>query len=207
MPNWCNNSLSLVGPTKELKKLRQAYIDGALFEAILPVPKKLAEQQADGSDRPELVKEYGYSDWYSFATTEWGTKWDVGSDNAFSEVGEIVPNGNDDEIGETARWSFFFDTAWSPPIGIYEKLFEDGFEVYATYYEPGCDFAGIWDDGDDQGITVSEESDKFFEDDALGRELDNHYAILESREEYREMEREEVQEWYEEGVKETGLEV
>ena len=206
MPNWCNNSLSLVGPTEELKKLRQAYIDGTLFEAILPCPKKLLEQQADGSDRPELVKEYGYSDWYSFATTEWGTKWDVGSEDG-DMCEEIVPNGNDDEIGETARWSFFFDTAWSPPIGIYEKLFEDGFGVYATYYEPGCDFAGIWDDGDDQGITISEESDTFFEDDALGRELENHYGILESREEHRAMEREEVQEWYEDGVKETGLDI
>ena len=206
MPNWCNNSLSLVGPTEELKKLRQAYIDGALFEAILPVPKKLAEQQADGSDRPELVKEYGYSDWYSFATTEWGTKWDVGSEDG-DMCEEIVPNGNDDEIGETARWSFFFDTAWSPAIGIYDKLFEDGFEVYATYYEPGCDFAGIWDDGDDYCITLSEVSDNEFENDSRLIELDNHYGIIESREEYRAMEREEVQEWYEDGVKETGLDI
>ena len=206
MPNWCNNSLSLVGPTEELKKLRQAYIDGALFEAILPVPKKLAEQQADGSDRPELVKEYGYSDWYSFATTEWGTKWDVGSEDG-DMCEEIVPNGNDDEIGETARWSIFFDTAWSPAIGIYEKLMEQGFEVYATYYEPGCDFAGIWDDGDDYCITLSEVSDNEFENDSRLIELDNHYAILESREEYRAMEREEVQEWYEDGVKETGLDI
>ena len=206
MPNWCNNSLSLVGPTEELKKLRQAYIDGALFEAILPVPKKLAEQQADGSDRPELVKEYGYSDWYSFATTEWGTKWDVGSEDG-DMCEEIVPNGNDDEIGETARWSIFFDTAWSPAIGIYEKLMEQGFEVYATYYEPGCDFAGIWDDGDDYCITLSEVTDNEFETDSRLIELDNHYAILESREEYRAMEREEVQEWYEDGVKETGLDI
>ena len=206
MPNWCNNSLSLVGPTEELKKLRQAYIDGALFEALLPVPKKLAEQQADGSDRPELIKQYGYSDWYSFATTEWGTKWDVGSEDG-DMCEEIVPNGNDDEIGETARWSIFFDTAWSPAIGIYEKLMEQGFEVYATYYEPGCDFAGIWDDGDDYCITLSEVTDNEFETDSRLIELDNHYAILESREEYRAMEREEVQEWYEDGVKETGLDI
>ena len=90
---------------------------------------------------------------------------------------------------------------------MYEKLFEDGFEVYATYYEPGCDFAGIWEDGDDQGITLSDESDKFFEDDAMGRELENQYNILEDREMMRADSREEVQEWYEDGVKEVGLEV
>ena len=206
MPNWCDNSLSLVGPTKELKRLRQAYIDGELFEAILPCPKELKGTTADGSTNEDLVKKHGHSDWYSFATTEWGTKWDIGSEDG-DKCEEIVPNGNDDEIGETARWTFFFQTAWAPPIGVYEKLFEDGFEVYATYYEPGCDFAGIWEDGDDQGITLSDEPDKFFEDDTMGRELDNHYNILEGREMMRADSREEVQEWYEDGVKEVGLEV
>ena len=205
MPNWCNNSLSLVGPTEELKKLQQAFKDGRLFDAILPCPKELADVSADFSKRPELEEKYGHSDWYSFNTAEWGTKWDVGSDD--DDHGEIVPIGKDEVTGETARWSIFFDTAWSPAIGIYEKLFEQGFEVYATYYEPGCDFAGIWDDGDDYCITLSDVSDNEFETDGQLIELDNHYGILESRQEYRAMEREEVQEWYEDGVKETGLDI
>ena len=42
-------------------------------------------------------------------------------------------------------------------------------------------------------------------DSARLMELDNHYGIVESREEYRSMERDEVQEWYEEGAKEAGF--
>ena len=42
-----------------------------------------------------------------------------------------------------------FDSAWSPPIEAYARLFELGFEVYATYFEPGMCFAGIWDNGND----------------------------------------------------------
>ena len=79
------------------------------------------------------------------------------------------------------------------------KLVDNQYALSQTMTHTGEGFA--------QGITVSDEPDKFFEDDALGRELENHYGILESREEYRAMEREEVQEWYEDGVKEVGLDV
>ena len=43
-----------------------------------------------------------------------------------------------------------FDTAWSPPIGLYERLQVLGFYVRASYFEPGMGFAGRWIDGDDQ---------------------------------------------------------
>ncbi len=198
MPNWCNNSLSLVGPTEELKKLQQAFKDHRLFDAINPCPKELTETTADFSKRPELEEKYGHSDWYSFNTEEWGTKWDVGGDDY--EHGNIEPIGDN-----KAEWSIWFDTAWSPALGIYEKLKEQGFKVYATYYEPGCDFAGIWDDGDDYCITLSETSDDEFETDRMLIELDEQYGILESRAEHRAMERDEVQEWYEDGAKEAGF--
>ena len=29
-----------------------------------------------------------------------------------------------------------FDTAWSPPIGVYEAMVEQGWAVSATYFEP-----------------------------------------------------------------------
>ena len=67
------------------------------------------------------------------------------------------------------------------------------------YYET------IWEDGDDYCITLSEVDDNEFENDSRLMELDNHYAIVESREEYRSMERDEVQEWYEDGAKEAGF--
>ena len=136
MPNWCDNSLSLVGPTKELKRLRQAYIDAELFEAILPCPKELKDTTADGSTNEDLVKKHGHSNWYSFATTEWGTKWDSKPDDFFLD-------GDNMEI--------YFDTAWSPPIKFYTELFERfNFEVNATFVEQGANYIGYYVNGDYQ---------------------------------------------------------
>ena len=37
--------------------------------------------------------------------------------------------------------------AWSPPLGFYERLVVLGFDVQASYFEPGMSFAGTWDNG------------------------------------------------------------
>ena len=71
---------------------------------------------------------------YNVALEKWGTKWDV-------EPMDV------DFDGTTMSTSF--DSAWSPPVALYEYLVEQGFEVSANYYEPGMDYAGEWTDGDD----------------------------------------------------------
>ena len=71
---------------------------------------------------------------YNVALEKWGTKWDV-------EPLDV------DYDGTTLSTSF--DSAWSPPVALYEYLKDQGFEVSAGYYEPGMDFAGEWVDGDD----------------------------------------------------------
>jgi len=45
-----------------------------------------------------------------------------------------------------------FDSAWAPPVGLYEKLFELGYDIKATYWEPGMAFCGIWDNGTDNYV-------------------------------------------------------
>jgi hypothetical protein len=35
-----------------------------------------------------------------------------------------------------------FDSAWSPPIPVYEKMTEEGYEVEAKYEETGMGFEG-----------------------------------------------------------------
>ena len=81
----------------------------------------------------ELFRPIGEWD-RSTAIEKWGTKWDV-------EPLDV------DYDGTTLSTSF--DSAWSPPIALYEYLVEQGFEVSANYYESGLDFAGEWTDGDD----------------------------------------------------------
>jgi len=42
-----------------------------------------------------------------------------------------------------------FDTAWSPPIPVYDKLVDMGFEVSARYLDEGWMYIGEYIDGND----------------------------------------------------------
>jgi len=96
---------------------------------------------------------------YNVALEKWGTKWDV-------EVMDV------DFDGTTLSTSF--DSAWSPPVALYEYLVEQGFEVSANYYEPGMDYAGEWTDGDDFYLeNVSELARQ--DEDTIGK---REYEIL-----------------------------
>ena len=67
----------------------------------------------------------------------WGTKWDV------REIDVFEINEPDQTI------ELQFDTAWSPPLGVYEALMDKGFYIRAEYVDEGVGFAGEWIDGDD----------------------------------------------------------
>jgi len=73
---------------------------------------------------------YGYTDWYDWAVSEWGTKWNAGD----VTQGHVGANG----------FVIYFDTAWAPPVPVIEALidrFPDA-EIKLTYMEPGVGFAG-----------------------------------------------------------------
>jgi hypothetical protein len=53
-----------------------------------------------------------------------------------------------------------FDSAWSPPIAMYEFLYSEDWSVSAMYHEPGMGFAGRFEDG----------YDEYFEFDYTNRE-------------------------------------
>ena len=69
---------------------------------------------------------------YMWCVNNWGTKWDAG---------DVDIEYNDAEILELE-----FDTAWSPPEGIMEKLREKYPELsfQCFYDEPGCESAGYY---------------------------------------------------------------
>src|SRR5271155_1321112 len=50
---------------------------------------------------------YGYTYWYDWRLDQWGTKWNV-DDPVVSDEGNAL--------------TITFDTAWSPPLPIFEKL-------------------------------------------------------------------------------------
>ena len=129
MPNWCMNRLTISHEDKsKVDEFVAAYKSGTTCDHYLPTPRG-----ADG----DIVRDENHPDyWYRHNTSVWGTKWDFGGEDKFIE-----------QTGNNAIASF--DTAWSPPEGLYEHLVTLGFDVDATYCEPGVGFAGRWHNGED----------------------------------------------------------
>ena len=181
MPNWCNNTVEIrhEDPVM-LERVRTAFNNGALLAEFIPVPEELqitAGRTNNPDENQKIVdaeesnrEKYGYSNWYDFCVSEWGTKWDVGGDGA-------VPHDIDGGI------MISFDSAWSPPIAAYEKLTEMGFEIRAFYHESGMCFAGIWEDGFDDYYEFSD-MNSLEVADTLPEELDEMFCISEQMAEW-----------------------
>ena len=197
MPNWCNNNITITGPNKIIDKIEKIVKnekyekpEDGLLEYFYPMPKGLRDTTADGSKDKAMIKKYGYSSWYDWAVDNWSTKWDV-----HEFYGDNCDRNyiNDDE----SEISFGFDTAWAPPINAYEHFIDENSNVTirATYFEGGCDFMGIWDNGIDDCWTISDTApkgsiDKFWKTSA-GKELDDLYGLTENMAEYEAQQEEE----------------
>ena len=185
MPNWCNNGIEISheDPAK-LEALAQAVREGKFCNHVIPVPQELTETIAGsyGDDEKQAallaqtaanIAKYGVGNWYDFCVNRWGTKWDV---DAYEGENTKVEDG---------RLQFGFDSAWAPPIGIYEELVEQGFSVRAYYYEPGMAFVGKWEDGCDECYEYGGETSKTVRE-AIGDELDDYFCISEDMAQWEE---------------------
>ena len=197
MPNWCNNNVEISGPKKIIDQIEKIVDESknteghGLLNWMWPMPKELRDTTADFKEDKKMLKKYGHSDWYSWRTDNWCTKWEV---NEFYGV---------DRQGDTI--SFAFSSAWAPPTGAYthfitsmaEKNLDVSLKAY--YYEGGCDFMGCWDNGDDDCYAPSDykSTDDFWQD-GIGSTLDEMFNITESMAEYEaelEAEKEDVHEY------------
>jgi hypothetical protein len=139
MPNWCENSFTVSHKDPEMvRKFVDAVSEGNLCDTFLPMPEELKETTSPSPSNAALIEKYGASDWYSWCVENWGTKWDVCDGEAFFTV--------EDET----EASGFFNTAWSPPIPVFNKLTELEFDIDFLYKEEGAVFAGHYtsDSGD-----------------------------------------------------------
>jgi hypothetical protein len=204
MPNWCNNRVVISHEdTAKLEALVGAIKEGKFCNHVIPVPESLhivagmvsdeAEQKKLEEDTARNIDVHGYGNWYDFCVDRWGTKWD------------IDPYDPEDVAIKDNCIEFGFDSAWAPPIGVYAELVEQGFEVEATYYEPGMGFVGRWYYGNDEYYEIGGETSETVRD-VIGGELDEEYGISECMAEYEDMNKDEVTEWYEDGVEKQGLE-
>jgi len=158
--------------------VQQAVDRNELFQTFVPMPASLnitAGQLGDvvEQEKLEMLQDanrdsHGYKDWYDFCVSEWGTKWDANN---------ITVNSDEDQLME-----LIFDTAWSPPLAFYNRMVEQGFEVSAYYYEPGCSFVGHWDNGADDCYEIPSDADEVRE--SIPEYLDDYFGISESMEEW-----------------------
>lgn len=188
MPNWCSNSVVLKHKDPQfVARAREAATSSGLLNEFVPVPKDLVETMSGSYGDPDKQKEleiqqaynlknYGYTDWYSFCVNEWGTKWDVTGEVQDIDEGIVVN----------------FESAWGPPIEAYSKLVALGFEVEAMYYEPGMAFCGEWTTDTDAEYKIEGNSKWVMEN--IPAHIDEAFAISEQMEQWEEEEAEYDQE-------------
>lgn len=200
MPNWCNNTVYLTGPTKKILPIYEQSKEGNFLNALMPMPEDLditAGYLGDEDKQKELeakqqanIKKHGSKDWYDWRTSNWGTKWDIDGEGL-----EYTDHGDG-----TSVISGWFDSAWSPPEGAYETFLADNedCELEAYFYEGGCDFAGKF--GDSTVNPSDHKADDFLEADraSLLGQLDEEFGIGEQMKELED--EEELSTWMREGA-------
>lgn len=111
---------------------------------------------------------------YVWCVENWGTKWDA----------RII----DWEREDDNTINIFFETAWSPPIELYDYLINENWDIRAFYNEPGLCFAGIYEsDGDNEHFEYSDMSADEI-DDTLPEELNEMYGIAQYKRDWEEEE-------------------
>lgn len=135
MPNHCFNRVEIYG--KEASKIASKIESEETpfdFTKIFPEPdydkvEVLPTFPDIGGNNEPVKKDHAWWDW---RVQNWGTKW-----NSYDcEVIEM----DDDQVEYT------FNTAWSPPEGVIEKLREQypDIQITAFYDEPGMEIAGYY---------------------------------------------------------------
>ena len=153
MPNWCYNRISVyANSNEEVKQIKEIYDifnnHEDPFNQILPIPDFKNIPNAKGELpvlRRELNKDvsvfyetYDFPDgknddrWYHWCVENWGTKWE--------------PDMHGNEMSDYDSLEISFNTAWSPPEGVVEKLREKFPELsfQCFFDEPGCEIAGYY---------------------------------------------------------------
>ena len=161
MPNWCENWVSLSHDDEsKVKALIEDMREGKFLAHFLPEPKYKHKD-----------------DWYNWRWDTWGCKWEI--DLTYTDWEEQSSEG---------KVEFNFQSPWSPPVGVYKKAHELGWQVEATYNEGGCDFCGRFENGTDESVSMTEtfEDGSMPEwaleqvgDDLIDRYLDGEFIDLE----------------------------
>ena len=181
MPNWCSNNISISGPREKIESIYNQITSEdeskGLLDALVPMPQEIRDTLKEGSQT---------QDWYSWSIDNWGTKWEVNGEGL-----ELQLDGDSNE----ASIHGYFDSAWGPPTTAYETFLDNNedCELWASYEEPGMDFAGIYDNGESKHLDgIQEYAEEIVKnnleksDNELYNELDEEFDLTESRREWIE---------------------
>jgi len=153
MPNWCHNSMTITGSVDEIVRFKQtcllAHKDGPTldFEAIKPMPgifyddpgqilfpdpdapKNREQVETQKAFEAQALEATGSAHAYDWACAHWGTPGIPSFFHAWRD--------------EPGRYECDFDTRWTPPLYIWEKLGEmfPALDFFVSAYEPLADFA------------------------------------------------------------------
>ena len=151
MPNWCYNRINVFGNENEekLKEVEKIFESKTPFNEIFPMPDWKNTPNSKGEltkleqhlnkDGSVFYETYNFPDgknddrWYHWCIENWGTKWEPDMLD--------VDGDQDSEMLEIT-----FNTAWSPPEGVVEKMREKypKLTFQCFYDEPGCEIAGYY---------------------------------------------------------------
>jgi hypothetical protein len=139
MPNWCENFVRFQHTNDaEIYKLKMAYDTNTLCETFYPwavVERDFEEQAKALAPLPMNLHLAQLS-----LKVGWGTKWDTGRGSGREPI--IVRNSD----GLLTMYAAF-DTAWVPPLGVFTKMVQQGFDVQCYYHEAGVRLFGTWVNG------------------------------------------------------------
>ena len=200
MPNWCDNQITITGPNSVIDKIEKIVkeesndTENGLLQFFHPMPKELMETEKSSDDKKMNRQPFvdGVNNWYDWRVKNWGTKWELCE--FYGVDRQYLTEQNEGE----STISFAFSSAWAPPIEAYQNFLENNSDCFirAYYYEGGCDFMGLWEDGIDDCYAPSDyKSDSDFWNDGVGFDLDEMFNITESMAEYEaEQEKERLNE-------------
>ena len=145
MPNWCSNEVEIYGEKEDIAKFVEECFTDFKGTPVLDFAKVMPEPdydqpQKDGTHNNGVQKELHdvMPDWWNWRNNNWGTKWNLVPDPEGNLTGyEVV--GQDDGFIQLE-----FETAWSPPNGIYNEIWAKYPDLTVSWFyrEDGCQLAG-----------------------------------------------------------------
>lgn len=134
------------------------------FQKIVPIPQEeILACKVLEKETPPLALQDRTSP-IGLRTYHWGTKW---SQTAVQE----------EHLSDMLRYNF--DTAWAPPVEVFEALFklfkDDDVSIQCYAYEPGAGFAGVWEGvhGEHVFLEASEEDLSSIAYDIFGYDMND----------------------------------